>query len=209
MSRILARAGYFTKRALIMELHVWASLYRFILRRPRVPTGATAFTYHRPIIQILMIFVILSAFELVIVDLIVHRWIAVRVPLLILGIWGLTWMLGFVFGYLTRPHAVGSQGVRVRQGAEIDIPIGWDEIASVALLKDVEDAKAPQVTTDENGATLHLRIQNETNIEIELERPTAVRLPRGTVEVRRVRIFADEPRQYMDAVRQHLNEATR
>ena len=37
------------------------------------------------------------------------------------------------------------------------------------------------MTLDADGqATLHLRILNETNIEVELERATPLRLPHGT-----------------------------
>jgi hypothetical protein len=111
-----------------MEIGVWLSLYRFIFRRPLVPAGAKAFTYHRPIMSIMIVFVVLSAIEIPIVDLIVHQWLFVRIPFLILGIWGLTFMVGFLLGYLTRPHAVGPEGIRVRSGADVEIALSWDDI---------------------------------------------------------------------------------
>jgi hypothetical protein len=46
----------------------------------------------------------------------------IRMPLLILSVWGLIHMLGFLFGMLIRPHAIGPAGIRVRYGSEIDIP---------------------------------------------------------------------------------------
>ncbi|KJL39794.1 MULTISPECIES: hypothetical protein [Microbacterium] len=35
-----AKLGTFTRRAWIMELGVYQSIYRFVFRRPRVPAGA-------------------------------------------------------------------------------------------------------------------------------------------------------------------------
>ncbi|HEU4807494.1 MAG TPA: hypothetical protein VFT01_04470 [Homoserinimonas sp.] len=199
------RVKYLARRAIGMELGVWLSLYRFVFRRPRVPAGAKGFSYHRPVMSIMIVFIVLSAVEIPIVDLIVHHWLFIRIPFLILGIWGLTFMVGFVFGFLTRPHAVGPDGIRVRSGAEVDIPISWDDIYSVEPNKQVaESAKAPKVTPGDDGDTLHLRIQNETNILIRLERPTVVRLPHGAETVREIRLYADEPKQFMDAVRRHI-----
>jgi hypothetical protein len=56
-----------------MEIGIWQSLYRFVFRRPRVPEGAVGFSYHRQVWTILMIFIGLSASEIPIIDLIVHR----------------------------------------------------------------------------------------------------------------------------------------
>ena len=124
-----------------------------------------------------MIFIVLSAVEIPIVDLIVHRWPAVRIAFLILGIWGVTWMFGLLCAYLMRPHTVGPDGIRVRQGLETDIALGWDDIASVARVKRVDEPKSPRIEETDASRTLVYRMQDETDIEIELERPTVVRLP--------------------------------
>jgi hypothetical protein len=65
-----------------------------------------------------------------VVDLIVRRWAYIRIPVLILSVWGLIYMLGFLFGMLTRPHAIGPVGIQARYGPEIDIPLSWDDIDS-------------------------------------------------------------------------------
>jgi hypothetical protein len=98
-----------------MAIHRYQSIYRFVFRRPRVPAGAVGFTYSAPILSILIVLTVVSAVELVVVDVIVHRWApGLRVPLLVLGGWGLVWLIGLLLGVLTRPHAVGPDGVRVR-----------------------------------------------------------------------------------------------
>ena len=203
------RTGSFLKRALLLELRVYANIGRFIARRPAIPRDAVGFGYHRPVLTVLIIFIVLSAVEIPIVDLIVHRWPVVRITFLVLGIWGLTWMFGLLAAYLMRPHTVGPEGIRVREGLEIDIPLTWDDIASVARERRVDEPKTPRVTEADATRTLSLRMQDETVIVIELERPTLVRLPGlppkgGTRSVDAVRIWVDDPAAFMDAVRQHI-----
>ncbi|MRG60822.1 hypothetical protein GE115_13235 [Agromyces sp. CFH 90414] len=225
------RLGDFALRALRVELRIYASIGRLIARRPAIPIGGSGFSYHRPVLTILVIFIVLSAVEIPIIDLIVHRWPAVRIGLLVLGIWGLTWMVGLLAAFLTRPHTVGPEGIRVREGLEIDVPLSWSEIASIAIDRRVDEPKSPRFADDgvmdaapeaswsgqapaevsgaRPGRTLSLRMQDETNIEIELERPTPVRLPgrppKGGVQaVTRVRLWTDDPKGFLAAARRHL-----
>jgi hypothetical protein len=100
-------------------------------------------------------------------------------------------MLGFLFGMLVRPHAGGPDGIPVRYGSEVDIPITWNDVYSVARRKQaIQDnpkpfrTKQPKVTIDDNDdATSHMRIQNETNIEVRLDRSVPLKLPYGTETV--------------------------
>jgi hypothetical protein len=53
------------------------------------------------------------------------------------------------------------------------------------------------------------RMQDETDIEIELERPTVVRLPGGGAKggeqtITGLRVWVDDPRAFMDEVRKYL-----
>lgn len=201
------------KRALRMELAVYASIGRFIARRPAIERGGAGFGYHRPVLTVLIIFIVLSAVEIPVFDLIVHRWPAVRIPLLVLGIWGLTWMFGLLCAYLVRPHTVGPAGIRVRAGLETDVLLPWDDIASVARRLRVDEPKSPKIVETGDGADasrmLLVRVNNETVIEIELEGPTRVVLPGhgptgGEQFVDAVRIWVDDPEAFMDEVRKYL-----
>lgn len=197
--------GHGIKLATLAEVHGYQSSYRFIFRRPRVPAGAVAFSYHQPIMAILIVFIAVSAVELVVVDLLVHRWPPIRIPFLILGLWGLVWMLGMLFGMLTRPHAVGPDGIRVRYGAGTDIAVPWQRVDSVAVRKHAIQEKQPKVTVDDHGAaTLHMRINNETNLVITLDHPMAIRLPVGVETVSVITLYADDPQAFLDAVRRHI-----
>jgi hypothetical protein len=203
------RLGRFATRALMLELSIYASIGRFIARRPAVPRGAAGFSFHKPVMTILMIFIVLSAVEVPIFDLIVHRWPAVRITLLVLGIWGVTWMFGLLCAYLMRPHTVGPEGIRVRGGLETDIALSWDDIASVARNLRVDEPNSPKIEETDASRTLLLRINNETDLEIELERPTVVRLPGhgrfgGEQAVTAVRIWVDDPVAFMDEVRKYI-----
>jgi hypothetical protein len=201
MARVLSTLH----RAWTAELRVYSSIGRAIARRPAVAAGGTGIGSHRPVLTILIIFIVLSAVEIPIIDLIVHPWPAVRIPLLILGIWGLTWMIGLLCAMLMRPHAVEPDGIRVRSGLEIDVAVPWTVIASIEVDRRVDEPKRPRVT----GTEYAERMQDETNILIELEQPVDIRLPGlaprgGTHSVTSIRLWADEPRAYIAAARPFL-----
>ncbi|MBM7504543.1 hypothetical protein ACFPER_17335 [Agromyces aurantiacus] len=206
---VARRLGRFAVRALEAELRIYANIGRFLARRPAIAPGAAGFGYHRPVLTVLVVFIVLSAVEIPVLDLIVHRWPAVRIPVLVLGIWGLTWMFGLLCGFLMRPHTVGPDGIRVREGLETDIPLSWHDVASVARERRVDEPKTPRITGSDGARTLSLRMQDETVIVIELERPTAVRLPGsppkgGEQVVDEVRIWVDDPIAFMAAVRRFI-----
>ncbi|MCZ2849350.1 hypothetical protein [Modestobacter sp. VKM Ac-2978] len=196
--------AHLARRAIAMEIGVWQSLHRFLFRRPRVPAGAVAFTYHRAVLPLIVTFIVLSVLELVVVDLVVHRWPVVRVPLLVLGIWGVTWMLGFLAALVTRPHSVGPDGIHARYSTDVDVALPWSAITAVTRRLDTRAEKAPRLTRDAAGAvTLHLWMQDRTNVDVELDQPVSVRLPEGTTTVHRIGLFADDPAAFLAAVRQH------
>lgn len=201
--RPLRRVAALGRAAWRAEVGIWRSLYRWSFRRPRVPHGASGFSYHSPVLTILVIFIVLSAIEIPIIDLIVHRWPWVRIPLLALGIWGVTWMIGLLLSYLTRPHAVGPEGISARLGADIDVDLPWAAVASVEKSRDVLE-KAPKIRDEPHGRTLALRMQHESNVLITLEQPVRTRLGDDEVEVDAVRLWVDDLDGFMTAVRTHI-----
>ena len=86
--------------------------------------------------------------------------------------------LGMLAGYLTRPHAVGPEGVRIRQSTDLEIALTWDDVLSVARRKEVRH-KGPKFTPgwSDDAWVLHLPMQDETNLAVELERPIEVAMP--------------------------------
>lgn len=204
-----ARVSALIARAASMEIVIYANIARAIARRPSVPPGGRGFRYAAPVLTILWIFIILSAVELVIVDLIVHQWIVVRVICLIIGIWGLVWMIGLLFGYYMRPHTVGPDGIEIRNGLDLNVPLSWNDVHSVAIRKQLYEPKTSKIITIEDQRILAVNILSETNIEIELEHPTSVMLPGtppkgGEHAVSIVRLWAEDPKEFLDEVRNHI-----
>ena len=193
---------YWARRLWMMEVWGYLSIYRFVFRRPRVPAGAQAFSYHQMVLPLLLVFIVVSAIELVVVDVLLRRWEVPRIAMLVLGVWGLVWMFGLLFGFLTRPHAVGPDGIRLRSGAELDLPLRWDQVEAVTRHKRVADGKQPQVSVDEQGSrTLHLHIQNETNVRIRLNRPVTAGLARGPQTVSTIEVWVDQADAFVEAAR--------
>lgn len=188
-----------------MEAAGWASIGRVLTRRPPVPAGASGFRYDAPFRSTLVVFLSVSAVEVVAVDLITRSWPWVRFPLLVLGIWGVLFMLGMLLGYVTRPHTVGPAGIRVRNGGEVDLDLPWEVIHSVTpRRRRVPDAATFGLSGEPQTQTLHHVVEDRTDIEIALDRPVTLELPQGPVTVVRLHLAVDDPRGFADAVRHHI-----
>lgn len=195
-------------RAGKIEKIIYASIARAIRRRADVPEGGKGFRFHAPVLTILWIFIILSAVELVIVDIIVHHWLVPRIICLVIGIWGLVWMFGLLCGYYMRPHTVGPAGIAVRNGLDLNLPISWNDVYSVGVQKHTYDTK-DRVIAEGEAKHLVVPILNETNIEIVFESPTTLTLPGlrpkgGEQTVTAVRFWVDEPEAFLKEVRNHI-----
>ena len=192
------------RRAVSMELAGWASIARFLSRRPVVPPGADAFSYDAPFRGTLIVFLVVSAVEVVAVDLVTHRWPDVRLPLLVLGIWGVLFMLGMLLGFVTRPHAVGPDGIRFRCGAEVDVDLPWELVRSATPRRlRLTDAPALCLTGPPNDQTLHQVVESRTDIEVELQHAITIELPAGPVAIRRLHLAVDDPKAFARAVGRH------
>lgn len=184
-----------------MESGVWKSIFSWLTRKPRVPRGATAFPYVSALSTVLWVFILLSAVEVPIFDLILQPWPWVRFPVLVLSIWGLTFMIGFALGMVVHPHAVGPDGLRIRHGANIDIDVPWSEIRAVAIRqRSLEKSKAVQL----HDGTLSICVISETNVDVELARPLTIPLPSGESIVTSIRFRADDPAALVRAARAHI-----
>ncbi|MGH8877555.1 MAG: hypothetical protein ACRD0P_09470 [Stackebrandtia sp.] len=198
---VAGRMGNLAWRALKIEARGYQSMYRMVFRRPRVPDGAVGFGYHRNVLMVLIVFVVVSAIELVVVDLIVRQWPVVRIIMLVLGIWGVVYMLGMLCGMLTRPHSIGPKGLRVRDSTELDIDLPWRNVHAVEWRERTETEKKPKLTADNGAVTFHVRVQRSTNIDVELDEPLTLRLPHGTETVDRIAFYVDDPKDYMNQMR--------
>ena len=193
------------RTAMEFEASVWTSIAAWILRKPRVPPGATAHPYLGAVSTVLWVFIVLSAVEIPIFDLLLQPWPWVRIPVLLLGIWGLTFMIGFLLSMLVNPHAVGDEGIRVRHGARIDIAIPWENVRAVTLdQRGYEKSTAVQV----DGTVLSICLISETNVRIELDGPLTVDLPAGPTVVTEIRCRVDDAGAFVRDARAALAAAS-
>lgn len=196
-------------RASSMEKVIYASIARAIARKPAVPAGAKGFGYHSSSLAILVVFIVLSAVELAAVDLLVRRWLWLRIPLLVVGVWGLIWMIGLLCAHLVRPHTVGPDGIHVRDGLDLDAHVRWDDVYSVVIKRRSYEPKTPRVIVDGDSRTLAVDITGQTNIEIVLERPTVISLPGvpakgGEQAATTICLWADDPKAFLAEVGNHI-----
>jgi len=175
------------------EAAMWRGLFRWITRRPlRLAPGDAAFGHAGPVKPIFAAFVVLSALEIPIFDLVISRlvpWPAVRFAVLAAGAYGLVWMLGLLGALLTNPHVVGGAGIRLRNGTSIDVTIPWDAIASVGhRYRSLPSSKGIQV----EDSVLNLGTGGQTSVDVTLREPLT--LPVHKDPVREVRFYADDPK---------------
>lgn len=190
------------REAVLMELALYRSLGRWIARRPDVPDGATPLRYAQLVGPMLWLWILGSATETVAVELVLRHvdadWAeAIRLPLLVLGIWGVLWMLGMLASYRVRPHLLEADHLRVRNGARtwVDVPL-----AALTRARSVEHELPGTIRAvhHEDGLLL-VGVSGRTNLELDLGGPTVLRSSRGEVTADRVGLWVDEPR---DVVRE-------
>lgn len=200
-------------RAMRLEKHMYASIWRAVARRPALPPGATGHRYDKSSLLVLGVLIVVSAIEIVVIDLIVHQWFAVRVAFLLLGVWGLIWMIGLLCAHVMRPHAVGPDGIRVRDGLDLDLALAWDDVHSVGIRRRTYDHRPPRVLDEGEDRILLFAIQAATNIEVVYDTPMSVSLPGkargdGEVGITKVRFWADDPTAFLATVKRHLTPPT-
>jgi hypothetical protein len=184
------------------EISLYRSLTLWILRRPRVPKGATAIGYVSGINVLLWAFIVVSAVELVAFHVILP-WEIVRLIVDIVSAWGLIWMLGYAASLHVYPHLLTEEGIRVRHGTATDILVPWQAITDVRS-KERGRERSKAVQYDDDGATLNVVIGSLTNIDLTLTTPIPVSADGATHDVVTVRFRVDHPREFVNAAREAL-----
>jgi hypothetical protein len=163
------------------------SLVLWMRRRHDVPPGATALPYGREGRVLGLALLAASVIEVVAVELVVP-WPGVRLVLLVLGLYGVLAVLGWVADLSVRPHVLTAESLRLRLGSatEVDVPLAAVERVSRRL-------RGAEGTVTLADGTLVLAVGNQTQIEVRLTEPLEVTVGRraGTVQV--VRFSVDDP----------------
>jgi hypothetical protein len=197
-------------RAIRRELDLVTAVVRWAMRRPQgLPEGAPPqrddgrngelayrlIPYGRDQVALVWLFICITAVEIAVVEFLVP-WPALRLVLLLVGVYGMLVMAGFVAINRTRPHVLTAQHIRLRCGSLADVRIPLDGIASVR--RDLRGAGYGPVIT---GDVLTLGVGGRTQVTITLTASTDVDAGVTNGVVRAVRIAADDPRTAVAVLR--------
>lgn len=203
----MRRALSLAREAFLIELALYGQLGRWITRRPDVPAHATAVPYARLATPVIWLFIFGSAVEVVAFDLILSRWLtALRIPVLVLGIWGLVWMLGLMASYRMRPHLVTDAALHVRNAARTEVVVPLDAIEQVRVADvDVPGIRAVRVMDDQ----LLVLVSGRTNLQLALSEGTTIASPHGQITPATVGLWVDEPREVAELLRRRRSAPLR
>lgn len=183
--------------ALLLELALYRSLARWLTRRPDVPLGATPIGYSQLVGPMLGLWIFGSATEVVVVELVLRNLEAgwaqtIRLPLLVIGIWGVLWMLGMLAAYRVRPHLLTDDLLRIRNSARTWVIVPLDSVASLHTTEH-ELPGVIKAMHHEDGLLL-VGVSSRTNLELKLTGPTVLATSKGEITADRIGLWVDEPR---------------
>ena len=195
------------RKALAFEIGTWRSLWRWVRRRPDVPAGADAFPYASAVTPVLWTFIVLSAVEIPLVDWLLP-WQSLRIALLVLGVYGLLWMVGLLASMKVHPHTVGDGGLRVRSGFTVDVRVPWEEIAAVRVRRrSVEGSRTVVVAEERGRRAVSVAVVSSTQVDVELRTPLVLPLARtGGQPVGELRLAADDPAALVRRLRAGMSD---
>ena len=194
---------------IIYEVRLWVALFRWVFRRPpRVTPGTTTHAYAGGARLLFGAFIGISAIEIPILHLILP-WPAARVASLIVGGYGLFWMIGLLATLHTNPHLVGPDGLRIRNSSTVNVPIGWNAIAGMRVRRrSLPPGGQTQVETAGDERVLSLGVGGQTSVDVLFSRPVTVPVKKALGEpVTQIRFHADDPEALVEAAGAYLRAA--
>lgn len=160
-----------------------------------------------PMVAVYWAFIgMVSAVEVIAVDFLLHRWPVPRVILLVVGLWGVVFMVGMLASMKVNPHVAGPDGLVVRNGVFFDERFAWADVAGIAQkVCNLDRSRTFQAV---DGA-LHVAITSQTNLVLTLREPRVVRLPDRDEKITELRFWPDEPAPLLPLARQQIEKVTR
>ncbi|GAB2692558.1 hypothetical protein [Thalassiella azotivora] len=170
------------------EYGVFGAIGQRLRGRVDVAPEATAVPYGRDVTPFLALFAGLSVVELVVVHLLVP-WEWLRVLLLVLGAYGLVWIIGLLCAIHVRPHQVDRSTLLLRFAHVAQVAVPADAVVKAAA----QLSSGHRRTVDVEGGHLALAVGGSTNVRVQLRPGTRVTTGRGEVHhVDSVSFTADE-----------------
>lgn len=201
------RAVALAREALLLEVAVYRALARWVARRPDVPAGARAIGYAQLVGPMLWLWILGSATEVVVIEVVLRQvdagWAeAVRLPLLVVGVWGVLWMLGLLAAHRVRPHLRFEQRLLARSGLRTWADLPLDGVRAVRVTE--HDLPGTVRTLHHDGDLLLVGVSGRTNLEVTLAGPTRLATSQGELLVERVGLWADDPRAVAADLARHV-----
>jgi hypothetical protein len=162
-------------------------------RRSGVPPGAVEVTYHREQTFMMSLFLFAMIVEAAGIEILLRGvgapdWL--RLPILVIDLYGILLVSAVYAACVTRPHVITDDELRLRYGAFFDLRIPRERIVSVRLTRNRDEEGMIRV----QDGTLAVVVGSQTNVIVELDEPiTVVRPMGGRAEASTIRFFADTP----------------
>ncbi|WP_084771059.1 hypothetical protein [Streptomyces sp. MOE7] len=215
----MSRAGGTLRRLARHEGRWMASLARWVTRRrDGTAPGERALPYAAAQAALVYGLTFVCAVETAGVHVLLGGVPVARAVLLVVDVYTVLMLLGFQAAAVTRPHVLGAEVLRLREGARTEVRIPVERIVSVRydLRFTKEPARKPAkgrgVPADadgepDGGGVAELAVGGQTSVTVELAGPVEVERLLGRCErVRTVRFHADDARGAVAAVRARMRE---
>ncbi|MFC5719969.1 hypothetical protein ACFP1Z_07265 [Streptomyces gamaensis] len=171
----------------VHEARVWRALRMWLLRRrDGVGGDVRGFGYARAQASTWYGVLFVLVVETVGMSFFTAPYPALHWVMLAADLYTLLLLLGMHAACVVRPHTVGPEGLRIRQGARLDVTIPAHLIVSVRRELAFPHGKAEE-------GVLDVPVAAQTSLTVELAEPVpVVRLGGRREEVRTVRVHADD-----------------
>lgn len=181
------------RRASSFERGIYSNLYRWLTRNPdHGGSGTTVVTYVDLVRTTIYIWIGASALEMVAVHFLIG-WVWLRWTLLILSLWGLIWMFGYLAGLIVYPHLIDRHAVRIRNGHTIRVEVPASIIESVSgSTRSTPGSRVVQID-EEDPLHLYIAVSGQVNVHLGLREESSADLPGGRYRFTKVSFWADDP----------------
>jgi hypothetical protein len=187
-------------RPAVSELRYGHSLVLAVARRRRVPAGATPFGYTRGTMGVPVAIGVASLVEVVVVHLLVP-WQWLRIVLLVVSIWGVLVLAGYVASRVVHPHVVTDGRLQLRWGCVTVLTTPLANVSSVS-----RRANHAHTQPHVDGDRMTLTQFQSTNVVVRFVDPVPVDAPVSRKErpadaqVTEVQLYVDNPETFLRVV---------
>ncbi|MFI1582918.1 hypothetical protein [Embleya sp. NPDC020630] len=178
------------------------SLWLLCLRRKHgIPPDAVTVPYAREPMPMMLLWVFVLTVDAVATEVVLRGVGAppiLRRAFLVVDVYSIFTAVAVAATWVTRPHVVTADELRLRSGAFFDLRIPRHTVASVRLARCFNESSAIAVAGDRLGVC----VASQSNVVVELSEPVRYTRPLGRRgEARTIRFFTDTPEAAVAALR--------